>query len=425
MAHRKKGRIAYTLQTINLLPLLFFALIILWLGTHIFTRAMYGEVENELSGISRNIVTMLDALYPGDYLLTGNRPYQFYKGEQTLTGDNSLFDKIKSDTGLDITLFYRDARLLTTVTNKNGARLTGTAAPDIVVADVLETGEPHFYNKTLILSTFYFSYYAPLYNSDGTVIGMLFVGKPTAEVDASVRASVMPLIIADVILLFLGFITTSLYTKQFVAVLLCIRTFLAEVSTGNLNADMPPHILKRNDELSEIAGSALNMQRSLRSLVEQDALTSLSNRRFGDKRLRQVVEVSTAQKRDFCIAIGDIDFFKKVNDTYGHDCGDFVLKKVADTLCRQMRGNGTAARWGGEEFLLIFENRNLKQAQEILEEILQSIRAMECRYMEQSVKITMTFGLIPGTTDNIKELLRSADEKLYIGKNSGRNRIVS
>lgn len=424
MSNSRKGKIAYALQAINIIPLLLFAIIILLLGNHIFTKAMYGEVETELSNISSNLVTMFNALYPGDYSLVGDEPYQLYKGEKNLTGNHTLLDQIKKDTGMDITLFYQSTRVLTTLTDRQDMRLIGSVAPDVVIKMVLETGEAHFYNKAMIYNTGYFSYYAPLRNTDGTVVGMLFVGKPTAAVNASVQASVFPLMIADIILLVLVFIITSLYTKHTVSDLLQLHTFLGQVSTGNLNARMGSSVLKRNDELGEIAHSALNMQRSLRTLVEQDALTSLCNRRSGDLRLRQTVEDATASGKDFCVAIGDIDFFKKVNDTHGHECGDLVLKKVAQTLCEHMNENGTASRWGGEEFLLIFENRNLEQSKNILDDILQSIRSLECIYNGQPVKITMTFGLTAGSTSNIKELLRIADEKLYTGKNTGRNRIV-
>ena len=209
MSNGRKGKIAYALQAINIIPLLFFAIVILWLGNHIFTKAMYDEVETELSNISSNLVTMFDALYPGDYSLVGDGTYQLYKGETNLTGNHALLDQIKADTGMDITLFYQSTRILTTLTDRQDMRLVGTSAPDVVIRTVLETGEAHFYNKAMIYNTGYFSYYAPLRNTDGTVVGMLFVGKPTAAVDASVQASVFPLMIADFILLVLMFIITS------------------------------------------------------------------------------------------------------------------------------------------------------------------------------------------------------------------------
>lgn len=424
MTTRGKGKIAYILQSISIIPLLFFGIIILLLGTQIFTNAMYDEVEVELRNVCRNLTTTFDTLYPGDYELVGEERYQLYKGEHDLTNDFSLIDHIKQNTDLDITLFYQDTRILTTLIDNDGARLVGSEAPAAVMKDVFETGEAKFYTNVLIYNTTYFSYYAPLFNSDGSVVGILFVGKPTDEVDASVQASIYPLVIADVVFMILIAFFIFLYTRSFTSTLLQIHSFLREVSTGNLSASLSSETLRRNDELGEIARSALNMQLSLHNLVEQDALTSLANRRSGNQQLKQIIEKSAAGGEEFCIALGDIDDFKKVNDTYGHDCGDIVLKHVAEVFRRHMRGNGFAARWGGEEFLLVFENMNLQRAKLLLMEILDDIRSMECRYDNLSFYITMTFGLTPGNTENMTELLRTVDERLYKGKNTGKNQIV-
>lgn len=89
-----------------------------------------------------------------------------------------------------------------------------------------------------------------------------------------------------------------------------------------------------------------------------------------------------------------------------------------------MKGYGMAARWGGEEFLLIFEHSEEDRAFRILTSLLDDIRSMESEYGGQSVKVTMTFGLTAGYTDNLTELLCAADHNLYVGKESGRNRIV-
>ena len=421
---KNKGKIAYVLQSICILPLLIFGIVILILGSNIFTDAMYSEVETELSNVSSNLVTSLDALYPGDYELVGETSYRLYKGEHDLTGDHSLIDRIKQNTGLDITLFYQDTRILTTLLNREGVRLVGSGAPDAVIEDVLKPGTAAFYNKVLIYGVPYFSYYVPLKNSDGTVAGMLFVGKPTADVDASVRASIYPLVIADVIFMIVVSVIIFLYTRRFTSALMQIHDFLREVSTGNMETSLPPEVLERKDELRDIGRSALNMQRSLHNMVEQDSLTSLANRRFGDQQLRQVIKDSISDDKNFCIAIGDVDDFKKVNDTFGHDCGDVVLKHVAGILRHHMRDCGFAARWGGEEFLLVFQNMDLEKAAQALAETLADIRAWECMYDGSSFHVTMTFGLIQADTDNVTELLRKADERLYIGKAQGKNQIV-
>lgn len=420
-----KGKISYVLQTISILPLLLFGLIILGVGTHWFTRSMYSEVEIELSNVSANLVTMFDVLYPGNYRLEDETALQMYKGNHDLTTDYDLIDRIKKDTGMEITLFYQDTRILTTIMDRNGRRIIGSAAPSEVIEEVLETGSPKFYKKTLIYGSNYFSYYIPLRNQDNAVVGMLFVGKPTAEVDAFVRRSLYPLLIADIILVILTSLITFLYTKKFAAVLLQIHSFLREVSTGNLNAKLSSSVLGRNDELGEIGQSALTMQRSLYTLVEQDALTSLCNRRSGDKKLRQTMETSAAKSVPFCVAIGDIDFFKRINDTYGHECGDLVLQTIASIMRSHMHRIGTVARWGGEEFLLIFENMGLDTALESLDQLMNAIRAAECQYEGQTIKVTMTFGIVAGDTNDARTNLRIADEKLYAGKTGGRNRIVS
>lgn len=422
---KNKGKISYILQAINSIPLLLFSFIIMVVGTHSFTQAMYAEVEAELSNVSSNLVTMYDVLFPGNYELVGETSYQLFKGDHNLTNDYSLIDRIKEETGLDITLFYQNTRILTTLTGENGKRIVGSGAPEVVVRDVLNTGEPKFYKKTIIYSSSFFSYYVPLCNRDGTVVGMLFVGKPTADVDASIRRALYPLLLAAILLAVLVSVFNFLYTGNIVSVLLQIHAFLKEVSAGNLNAKLSPSILRRDDELGEIGQSAITMRRSLYTLVEQDSLTFLSNRRSGDRQLREIMADSFAKGVPFCVAIGDIDFFKHINDTYGHDCGDLVLKNVAAILRSHMHGIGFAARWGGEEFLLVFKNMNPDEALASLNQLLETIRSTENEYDGQIIKVTMTFGITPGNAGSVKDLLRNADQKLYQGKTGGRDRIIS
>jgi diguanylate cyclase (GGDEF)-like protein len=254
---------------------------------------------------------------------------------------------------------------------------------------------------------------------------MLAVGKSCAETDALIRRSVLPLFLAGIVLTVLVALFTYLYTRKFMSSLLQIRGFLKEVSHGNLNAKLSSSVLDRRDELGEMAHSALTMQQSLRTLVDQDALTLLANRRSGDRRLRQLVNDRSAGRKPFCIALGDIDFFKKINDTYGHECGDVVLKNLASILRRHMYNRGFAARWGGEEFLLVYENTSLEDAYPLVEALLKEIRGTEILYGGRPVKMTMTFGMASCTSSDLSGLLRDADHNLYQGKADGRDRIVA
>lgn len=422
---KSSGKISYTLQIIGLLPLLALGIAMLFFTSQWFTKTMYQEVERELYDATKSATTLLNAAYPGDYHLEGDVAYLLYKGETDITRDYSLLDQFKEDTGLDITLFYQDTRILTTLYNAQGERIVGSGAPDIVIRDVLNTGENHFYTHTLINGKAYFSYYIPLRNQDGSVVGMLFVGRPSETVSLSIQNYVYPLTWLIIGFVALVSVCIYFYTRRFVAVLLHIHSFLSEVASGNLNATLDHSVTKRSDELGDIGRCALSMQRSLRTMIEQDALTELYNRRSGDKKLHQIFEESRSSGQSFAIAIGDIDFFKKVNDTYGHECGDAVLKNVSALLKQHMWHLGFAARWGGEEFLLVFENVDLAEARKQLELLMDKIHELDTLYEGQHVKVNMTFGLICDPDKDIHALLKEADGKLYIGKTNGRNQVVS
>jgi len=424
MSTKYKGKIPIILQALSVIPLLFLGIILMLLASHQFTSAMYEQVEEELQNVALNVNTLFELVYPGDYMLTGEDAYQLYKGEHNITSDYSLIDRVKQDTGLDITLFYQDTRILTTIYSSSDVRIIGSGAPSIVVDDVLNGGEAHFYTNTIINDSNYFSYYMPLHNSDSSVVGMLFVGKPSKNVNEAINRSIYPLIIADILVMLIIAAGISAYTKKFSAALLKIHSFLSDVSTGNLSARLNDSVLKRNDELGDIGRSALSMQRSLRHMVEQDTLTELFNRRSADRKLHQILDKAAKQGLPFSLAIGDIDYFKRVNDTYGHECGDVVLKKVADTLREHMNTLGFVARWGGEEFLLVFDHMNVNEANESLQNLLEKIRNLKVVYNEETIHVTMTFGLSDGDTADIQQLLKTADNKLYQGKTGGRNQIV-
>ena len=174
--------------------------------------------------------------------------------------------------------------------------------------------------------------YTVTFKADGTTVGMLFVSKSSAEVSLAVQRSLYPLAIASILAMILAATFCLLYTRKFVSILIKIHRFLTTVSGGNLNAQLDSAILHRNDELGDIGRSALTMQRSLSTLIEQDTLTELFNRRSGLYKLNQVIKKSTEQQTPFCVALGDIDYFKKINDTYGHNCGDIILTKVSAKL---------------------------------------------------------------------------------------------
>lgn len=423
---RNRGQLYRSLQAMSIFPPLILGLLITVFSYVTVASSLHKEVKTELKNIANSVVLTYNLLYPGDYSIEGTDTKLLFKGNQVISSDFSIIDTIKVDTQVDITVFYQDIRMLTTIRDAEGKRIIGTGVDPKIAKNVLDTGIPHFYSHTQIDEKQYFAYYTPLLNEDGSVVGMIYAGVPSEEVNTIVGYTVLPIILFTIVGILIVSVISSSYTHKLISAIQKISVFLSKVSTGNLWEELDESVLKRNDELSEMGYSAKYMQISLRNLVEQDTLTELNNRRFADKRLKQTQMQAKINGKPFAIAIGDIDFFKSVNDTYGHECGDVVLKQVASLFKRHMEEKGFVARWGGEEFLFVYDNMEAESAKTELQKLLEELRSMALTYDEQTIYVTMTFGVAEGGLHtNIKDLLQKADTKLYEGKANGRNQIVS
>ncbi len=156
-----------------------------------------------------------------------------------------------------------------------------------------------------------------------------------------------------------------------------------------------------------------------------DPLTGLYNRRTMETKLDDALEGAKKTGALFSLVMGDIDFFKRINDTYGHECGDVALVQVADILKTCVRDGDVVCRWGGEEFLLLVKgNRNV--ASTVAERIRARIENNVVEYGEHRITFTMTLGVstyAPGYS--LESLVTQADENLYYGKEHGRNQVVA
>ena len=415
------------LLQITLIPIFVLTIVITSFSVKSFATALHGEVKQGLMDLSSAIMTLYYQLYPGDYYVV-NQDNAIYmlKGDHQINGDFSIIDTIKEKTGVDITFFYQDTRVITTLHDPEGNRMIGTKVNAVVTNDVLKKGQPAFYPSVSIGEEKYFAYYSPLINSDGTCIGMLFVSKPVKTVNGNLKKVIVPIIILGIVAMIIAALLTIRFSKNLMQAISKIEEFLGKVAKGDLNESLDYCLSKREDEFGELGRHAVSMQKSLSELVERDALTGLINRRSGEKRLQQARREKRESNTDFCVAIGDIDFFKKVNDTYGHEWGDAVLTEVAGVMKRQMKGKGFVARWGGEEFLLVFHECLLEFAVSSLQEILDEVRTLQIIVDQKTtISVSMTFGVCQGSTDAVDVILKSADEMLYYGKNNGRNQIVS
>ena len=176
----------------------------------------------------------------------------------------------------------------------------------------------------------------------------------------------------------------------------------------------------------KVSNSKLSSQNEqLDEMAHRDPLTQLYNRRSMNQFLDSSMEKLKKNGKRFSLILGDIDDFKKVNDTYGHDAGDIVLTRIAQIISSNVRDNDYVCRWGGEEILILI-NDPVETAAMAAERIRKTIEDASIIAEGQSLKITMTFGIsesIPGY--KLEQLIQQADDKLYQGKQAGKNRVVS
>ena len=163
------------------------------------------------------------------------------------------------------------------------------------------------------------------------------------------------------------------------------------------------------------------------ALAVTDELTGLYNRRYFDRHLSLMLEKAQQQDRDMAVMLIDMDFFKSVNDTHGHDTGDSVLREFADRLRRNIRGVDLACRFGGEEFVVLMPDTDWRQAQGVAERVRQAVAdrgfaASTARPLALTVSVGLA--LNEGETDTPEVMLKRADVALYRAKREGRNRVV-
>lgn len=354
----------------------------------------------------------------GDYIV-------LQKGGVTLSGNYDMLDTISEENEVEISLFFANVRVMSTIADEQGNLYIGNEITSLVTDQVMKAEQECFFDNVTIQEEDFFSYYRPLFNADGTCVGMIGVAKPVSSVEAMVRSAIYSnMAIMIVAILLTGFFITY-FTIGIVKVIKRIMNFLNEIAKGNLDTNLDYIVAKRNDELGEMGRLTERVQVALRKLVERDVLTDLLNRRSGEKKLDAVYENSKQYVEPFAIAIGDIDFFKKVNDTYGHEAGDAVLREVSRILRESMAGKGHAIRWGGEEFLMIFERMDAVAGAAELNRTLDRIRQLIVETGDVKIQVTMTFGVVDGdTSHSMNDIIKQADDQLYKGKMNGRNQVV-
>ena len=169
-----------------------------------------------------------------------------------------------------------------------------------------------------------------------------------------------------------------------------------------------------------------NLNNKFEHLAMHDVLTELPNRRFIQDELNRELARAKRNNSVFSLVLCDIDKFKQVNDDYGHDCGDQVLRYIADMLNGSVRKQDLVARWGGEEFLILLPDTPAQSAEHLAELVRYKLANHHYETENLTLRITASFGISElNCHKTINQALSEADEALYAAKRQGRNRVVN
>lgn len=180
------------------------------------------------------------------------------------------------------------------------------------------------------------------------------------------------------------------------------------------------------EKKEQLIHELLDLKKKLEVSVRTDPLTDLPNRRGLAEKLEYEKIRFDRSKNPFTIIIGDIDHFKEINDTFGHDAGDQILTDIARMLKDNSRKQDIVSRWGGEEFIILLPETDLGNGAILAEKLRNKIEKETFVYQDKEIPVTLSFGLSVFNQKSLEidDVIKQADKCLYEAKNSGRNKVV-
>ena len=191
--------------------------------------------------------------------------------------------------------------------------------------------------------------------------------------------------------------------------------------------------LKRNiDEIYAKNKLLTQMNERLQEQSITDSLTEVNNRRYFDEKIKEIYQNCISDGEEMGILMFDLDHFKRINDTYGHQYGDFILKEIANLISLRIKRSDVFSRYGGEEFIAALIDCNMENSKKIAESIRKQIESYPFMNNDEQIKITISIGVSHFNSQDYNELhtyppietlIQNADKALYKAKKSGRNRV--
>lgn len=258
-------KLQYKMLIQAVIPVLIMGIVAVFISNTVVKNKMLDDAKQKLRATSNAVLAAYDQ-NTGDYFV--NATGDVWKGAYNVSLSTPFIDDIAKKTGMEVTFFYKDTRLVTSLKDADGNRILGSKAGDFLVKNVLQDGNEVFTNRVLVDGTFYFGYYVPVYqNNSDEIIGMVFAGMPVKEIYTSLNLITMIFTAAIVIILLIAIPGCMYVSKGIAKSIQGSMDVVKQISEGNLDVEIEEGMLARKDEAGALSCNTQRLIDSLSAMI--------------------------------------------------------------------------------------------------------------------------------------------------------------
>ncbi len=258
-------KLQYKMLILAIIPVLVMGIVAILISNTVVKNKLLDDAKQKLKATSNAVLAAYDQ-NAGDYFV--NATGDVWKGAYNVSLSTPFIDDIAAKTGIEVTFFYNDKRLVTSLKDADGKRILGSTAGDFLVENVLKDGNEVFTNRVLVDGTFYFGYYVPVHqNNSDEIIGMVFAGMPVKEIYASLNLITMIFTVAIVVILVIAVIGCLLVSRGIAKSIQSSMDVVKQISEGNLNVEIEQSMLDRKDEAGALSCNTQTLIDNLSAMI--------------------------------------------------------------------------------------------------------------------------------------------------------------
>lgn len=258
-------KLQYKMLILAIIPVLVMGIVAILISNIVVKNKLLDDAKQKLKATSNAVLAAYDQ-NAGDYFV--NATGDVWKGAYNVSLSTPFIDDIAAKTGIEVTFFYNDTRLVTSLKDADGKRILGSKAGDFLVENVLQDGNEVFTNRVLVDGTFYFGYYVPVHqNNSDEIIGMVFAGMPVKEIYASLNLITMIFTVAILVILVIAVIGCLLVSRGIAKSIRNSMDVVKQISEGNLNVEIEQSMLDRKDEAGALSCNTQTLIDNLSAMI--------------------------------------------------------------------------------------------------------------------------------------------------------------